>query len=96
MTDELCGFHGSLVSCHDMCVPLVDKIVKRTSLFSTVADGVSYIVVVFLGDFRPRIWCHIPTGIKTLPSDDFPKPLCFEAEHGGPVDNYGQQGNRNP
>lgn len=43
-------------------------------------NGVSYIVVVFLGDYRSRIWCHIPTGIKTLPSDDFPKPLCFEAE----------------
>lgn len=60
--------------------------------FNTMTDGVSDIVVVFLGDFRARIWCDIPTGIQNLSSDDFPKPLCFEAEHGGPVDNYGQQG----
>lgn len=57
-----------------------------------MVDGVSYIVVVFLGDYRARIWCHIPTGIKTLPSDDFPKPLCFEAECWWPMDNYGQRG----
>ena len=57
-----------------------------------MADCVSYIVVVFLGDCRARIWCHIPADIKNLPSDDFPKPLYFEAECRGPMDNYGQQG----
>ena len=75
----------------DLWTLLVDKIVM-TSLFSTMADCV-YVVVVFLGDCRSRIWCHIPVGFKNLPSDDFPKPLCLEAECRGPVDNYGQQGN---
>lgn len=63
----------------DTHIPLADKTVNL--FISTTADGVSYVVVVFLGDFRTRTWCYIPAGIKNLPSDDFPKPLCFEAEH---------------